>query len=447
MEYIAYGSPCRNSYVANSLALASIDHTDEPWTPEVVRIAEPRSKRLRSDKQADRKAAAILKTRIERPAARKFGFTDYQLIEQAQADDKDAAWELIQRYRDHIESEASHRYIRGLDRADKIGHATIGFLNGIATFDLALGFQLSTHTRWSIRAELKKAALEANPAINTQGRKGESDGALTRRRAFAAAPFKPSSLYEPAYSPDSDGRLEHKIDQLKDEDADDSYYLHQYGHEILTSALNTLGPRECKIIEARRLLDKRRTFDELAAQFGISRETVRQIDQRAFKEIAAHIWNSASTHDERIHRRLRTCVVNKSNKKTELLNLNQRAWLGGNKLTFTYLNERDWLNSLRARYSSGKAPKPNDHGSARRWRQYDEIETDLLNQCRYQLQAGRLSPGDITKHWEKRLLSLGYSPGLVSAALLFVKRSIDNAQQLQKRKPKKLRIRSWRASA
>ncbi len=53
----------------------------------------------------------------------------------------------------------------------------------------------------------------------------------------------------------------------------------------LREALNVLNARERRIFEARRLADDPITLEELSAEFGVSRERVRQIEVRAFEKV------------------------------------------------------------------------------------------------------------------------------------------------------------------
>jgi RNA polymerase sigma-32 factor len=55
--------------------------------------------------------------------------------------------------------------------------------------------------------------------------------------------------------------------------------------QALTDALSVLNERERRIFEARRLADDPVTLEELAAEFGVSRERVRQIEVRAFEKV------------------------------------------------------------------------------------------------------------------------------------------------------------------
>jgi RNA polymerase sigma-32 factor len=55
--------------------------------------------------------------------------------------------------------------------------------------------------------------------------------------------------------------------------------------KALGEALSVLNERERRIFEARRLADDPITLEDLAAEFGVSRERVRQIEMRAFEKV------------------------------------------------------------------------------------------------------------------------------------------------------------------
>jgi RNA polymerase sigma-32 factor len=55
--------------------------------------------------------------------------------------------------------------------------------------------------------------------------------------------------------------------------------------KALGEALSVLNDRERRIFEARRLADDPITLEELAEEFGVSRERVRQIEVRAFEKV------------------------------------------------------------------------------------------------------------------------------------------------------------------
>src|SRR5258708_40186335 len=55
--------------------------------------------------------------------------------------------------------------------------------------------------------------------------------------------------------------------------------------KALGEALTVLNNRELRIFEARRLIDDPITLEDLADEFGVSRERVRQIEVRAFEKV------------------------------------------------------------------------------------------------------------------------------------------------------------------
>ena len=61
--------------------------------------------------------------------------------------------------------------------------------------------------------------------------------------------------------------------------------------QALSEALSVLNERERRIFEARRLADEPITLDDLAAEFGISRERVRQIEVGAFEKVQKTVKN------------------------------------------------------------------------------------------------------------------------------------------------------------
>jgi RNA polymerase sigma-32 factor len=64
--------------------------------------------------------------------------------------------------------------------------------------------------------------------------------------------------------------------------------------KALGQALDVLNERERRIFEARRLADDPITLEELADEFGVSRERVRQIEVRAFEKVQKAVKNSVA---------------------------------------------------------------------------------------------------------------------------------------------------------
>jgi RNA polymerase sigma-32 factor len=61
--------------------------------------------------------------------------------------------------------------------------------------------------------------------------------------------------------------------------------------EALASALSLLNDRERRIFEARRLAEDPITLNELAYEFSVSRERVRQIEVSSFEKVQKSVKN------------------------------------------------------------------------------------------------------------------------------------------------------------
>ena len=67
---------------------------------------------------------------------------------------------------------------------------------------------------------------------------------------------------------------------------------------FLASALSTLNDREKRIFEARRLAEEPATLEDLSAEFGVSRERIRQIEVRAFEKVQSAVQKAARKSEE-----------------------------------------------------------------------------------------------------------------------------------------------------
>src|SRR5437773_1197488 len=69
--------------------------------------------------------------------------------------------------------------------------------------------------------------------------------------------------------------------------------------KALGEALSVLNDRERRIFEARRLADDPITLEDLAAEFGVSRERVRQIEVRAFEKVQRAVKSRVAAMEAR----------------------------------------------------------------------------------------------------------------------------------------------------
>jgi RNA polymerase sigma-32 factor len=63
---------------------------------------------------------------------------------------------------------------------------------------------------------------------------------------------------------------------------------------MLNNALKSLNERERRVFEARRLAEDPLTLEELSAEFGVSRERIRQIEVRAFEKVQKAVQKAAA---------------------------------------------------------------------------------------------------------------------------------------------------------
>src|SRR5664279_2553064 len=67
---------------------------------------------------------------------------------------------------------------------------------------------------------------------------------------------------------------------------------------VKMGATGVLNPRERRIFEARRLADEPMTLEDLATEFGVSRERVRQIEVRAFEKVQKAVKNRVAALEQ-----------------------------------------------------------------------------------------------------------------------------------------------------
>jgi len=102
-------------------------------------------------------------------------------------------------------------------------------------------------------------------------------------------------------APVGDGESEWQ-DWLVDEQDNQEHKLVQseessIRHEALKDSLAVLNSRERRIFEARRLADDPKTLGDLASEFGVSRERVRQIELRAFEKLQQAVKSACAARE------------------------------------------------------------------------------------------------------------------------------------------------------
>jgi RNA polymerase sigma-32 factor len=243
---------------------------------------------------------------------------------------------LAKRWREHGDREAAHRLVTshlrlvakiamgyrgyGLPIAEVISEGNVGLMQAVKRFEPEKGFRLATYAMWWIKASIQEYILRSWSLVKMGTTANQKKLFFNLRKAKS----KISALEEGDLRPDQvaliakrlgvteqdvidmnrrlggdaslntpireDGDSGEWQDWLVDETPTQERVLAENEEldnrrKALGEALSVLNERERRIFEARRLADEPITLEELAEEFGVSRERVRQIEVRAFEKV------------------------------------------------------------------------------------------------------------------------------------------------------------------
>ena len=252
---------------------------------------------------------------------------------------------LAKSWREHGDREAAHKLVTshlrlvakiamgyrgyGLPIAEVISEGNVGLMQAVKRFEPEKGFRLATYAMWWIKASIQEYILRSWSLVKMGTTANQKKLFFNLRKAKS----KISALQEGDLRPDQvqiiakrlgvteqdvvdmnrrlggDASLNAPIREDGDSgewqdwlaDDSESQETVMAAHEeldnrrkALSSALGVLNERERRIFEARRLADDPVTLEELAEEFGVSRERVRQIEVRAFEKIQKAVKNKVS---------------------------------------------------------------------------------------------------------------------------------------------------------
>ena len=221
----------------------------------------------------------------------------------------------------------------GISAADLVSIGTIGLMRAAEGYDPSLGFRFSTYAAWWIRAEMRQFVFDnwslvriARSAANKRLffklrhvkaelkilEDGNLDPAALER--IAASLHVPSPAVAEMNERLAGGELSLNValgesgeewqDMLPDAAQDPETLLGEQEElaerrHRLDEALAKLSERERAIILERRIRDEPNTLEQLSAQYGISRERVRQIETRAMEKLSAFVRGGAAARRQR----------------------------------------------------------------------------------------------------------------------------------------------------
>jgi RNA polymerase sigma-32 factor len=223
----------------------------------------------------------------------------------------------------------------GLPLADVVSEGNIGLMQAVKRFDPDRGVRLATYAMWWIKATIQDYVLRSWSLVKIAANATQKRLFFKLRRAKSAIsalqdgdlrPEQAKWIAERLEVPerevvDMNGRLRPDVslnvpshDEGESEPA--SHWLVDFSptqesrladeqesalrHQALNYALATLKPRERCIFTARQLNDQPPRLEQLAAEYGISRERVRQIELRAFQKVRAAMEAMTALRAQRV---------------------------------------------------------------------------------------------------------------------------------------------------
>jgi RNA polymerase sigma-32 factor len=221
----------------------------------------------------------------------------------------------------------------GLPISEVVSEGNVGLMQAVKRFEPEKGFRLATYAMWWIKAAIQEYILRSWSLVKMGTTANQKKLFFNLRKAKS----KISALEDGDLHPDQvkliakrlgvtetdvvdmnrrlggdaslnapirdDGESGEWQDWLVDESDNQESRLaesEEYDHrrKALADALGVLNARERRIFEARRLAEEPMTLEDLAAEFGVSRERVRQIEVRAFEKVQAAVTNRVHQQEQ-----------------------------------------------------------------------------------------------------------------------------------------------------
>ena len=216
----------------------------------------------------------------------------------------------------------------GLPVTELISEGNIGLMQAVKKYDPDKGFRLATYAMWWIRAAIQEYVLKSWSLVKIGTTAAQKKLFFNLKKLknqlsdYSDGNLKPHQVKEIADRLDvsekevteMEGRMsgndyslnavvsaegeEEWQEWLADEDADHEIKIAENEEiskrkELLSKAINILNDREKNIIKDRKLSEEPKTLDELSKEYKISRERIRQIEERAFQKLQMEMLNLA----------------------------------------------------------------------------------------------------------------------------------------------------------
>ena len=235
--------------------------------------------------------------------------------------DKESAHKLVTSHLRLVAKIAMGYRGYGLPVNELVSEGNIGLMQAVKKFDPEKGFRLATYAMWWIKAAIQEYVLRSWSLVKIGTTSAQKKLFFNlkkiKNQIFAAEQgnMLPEHVTEIANQLDvredevisMNQRLaghEHSLnaqvgneegdaewqDWVVDESADQELQISQrqelqQRQTLLKNALHVLDEREKDILHDRRLIDEPKTLEELSQKYKISRESIRQIENRAFEKV------------------------------------------------------------------------------------------------------------------------------------------------------------------
>ncbi|MDK9695154.1 MAG: RNA polymerase sigma factor RpoH [Siculibacillus sp.] len=251
---------------------------------------------------------------------------------------------LAKRWREHQDPKAAERLVTshlrlvakiamgyrgyGLPISEVISEGNVGLMQAVKRFEPEKGFRLATYAMWWIKAAIQEYILRSWSLVKMGTTANQKRLFFNLRRVKSQL----QALDEGDLHPDNVKKIATKLGvteedvvsmnrrlggdaslnapvRADEEGAEWQDWLVDHTEDqetalgasqeldgrkaLLAKALGVLNERERRIFEARRLAEDPITLEELSAEFGISRERVRQIEVRAFEKVQEAVMKGA----------------------------------------------------------------------------------------------------------------------------------------------------------
>ena len=253
--------------------------------------------------------------------------------------EKDQEYMLAKAWSEREDVEAAHQLVTshlrlvakiamgyrgyGLPLSDLISEGNIGMMHAVKKFDPERGFRLATYAMWWIKASIQEYILRSWSLVKIGTTAAQKKLFFNLRRlkgkidAIDGGDLRPEQVTHIAETLDVDesevismnqrmsggdkslntpmasdidggGEWQDWIEDNRENQevafADREEFEAQYS--VMRDAIESLNPREQRIIQARRLTEPPLTLEDLSEEFEVSRERIRQIEVRAFEKLA-----------------------------------------------------------------------------------------------------------------------------------------------------------------